>query len=66
MAEVLIAFASEIGRNLLPNGHIILSGILVDRLEKVKKAYLEQGFIFVEEKIKGEWSALVVKSGETK
>lgn len=63
MAEVLIAFAPYIGANLLDGGVIILSGILADRLERVKKAYLDAGFIFVEQKIKGEWSALVVKKG---
>ena len=60
MAEVLISFASGIANNLKENGIIILSGILVDRLEKVKKAYLDNGFKFVEQKIKGEWSALVL------
>lgn len=61
MAELLIAFAPEIGNNLLSGGYIILSGILADRLEKVKTAYLEQGFTFVEQNVKGEWSALVLK-----
>jgi len=63
MAEVLIAFAPFIGGNLNLNGKIILSGILADRLEKVKDAYIKAGFIFVEEKIKGEWSAVVFKCG---
>jgi ribosomal protein L11 methyltransferase len=61
MAEVLIAFAPYIGANLFDDGIIILSGILRERLDAVKKAYLDAGFIFVEEKIKGEWSALVMK-----
>ena len=61
MAEVLIAFAPYIGGNLKKNGIIILSGILADRLEKVKNAYTGAGFSVVEDKIKGEWSALVVK-----
>lgn len=61
MAEVLIAFAPHIGANLNDNGYIILSGILADRLEKVKKAYLDSQFNFVEEEIKGEWSALVMQ-----
>jgi ribosomal protein L11 methyltransferase len=60
MAEVLIAFAPYIGANLKDGGKIILSGILTDRLEKVKDAYLKHGFTFVEDKIKGEWSALVM------
>ncbi len=63
MAEVLIFFAPYIGNNLNKSGKIILSGILADRLEKVKTAYLEQGFTFVEQKIKGEWSALVMSLG---
>ena len=63
MAEVLIAFAPYIGGNLLDGGTIILSGILADRLERVKDAYVKAGFIFAEQKIKGEWSALVMKKG---
>lgn len=64
MAEVLIFFAPHIGNNLHENGIIILSGILVERLEAVKKAYLDAGFTFMEEKIKGEWSALVLRKGK--
>ena len=30
----------------------------------LKDAYLNAGFTFLEEKIKGEWSALVMKKGE--
>ena len=63
MAEVLIAFAPYIGANLNENGVIILSGILAERLVAVRSAYLNAGFTFVEEKIKGEWSALVVRKG---
>ena len=64
MAEVLIGFASHIGGNLNDNGIIILSGILTDRLGAVRDAYQKAGFNFVEDKIKGEWSALVMRRGE--
>ena len=64
VADVLIGFAPFIGGNLKQNGKIILSGILVDRLNVVKQAYLNAGFIFVDEKIKGEWSACVFRKGE--
>ncbi len=64
MAEVLIAFAPYISNNLCDNGIIILSGILVERLGAVKNAYLLAGFEFVEENIKGEWSALVMRKGK--
>ncbi len=63
MAEVLIAFAPYIGGNLNDNGIIILSGILTDRLSAVRSAYEKAGFIFVEDRIKGEWSALVMRKG---
>ena len=61
MAEVLIAFAPYIGGNLTDGGIIILSGILADRLDRVKTAYQDSGFVFVEQEIKGEWSALVMR-----
>ena len=64
MAEVLIAFAPYISENLLDDGIIILSGILTDRLSAVKTAYENSGFSFVEQKIKGEWSALVMRRGD--
>jgi precorrin-6B methylase 2 len=61
MAEVLIAFAPHIANNLLENGKIILSGILADRLDKVRLAYEKAGFKYIESKVKGEWSALVMQ-----
>ena len=64
MAEVLIAFAPYISNNLNEQGKIILSGILTERLTAVKQAYLLAGFKFVEQKITGEWSALVMQKGE--
>ena len=64
MAEVLVAFAPYLINNLKDNGIVILSGILKDKLNLVRKAYENAGFIFLEDKIKGEWSALVVKKGD--
>ncbi len=64
MAEVLIAFAPYIANNLNKEGIIILSGILTDRLSAVRGAYESAGFRFVKDRIKGEWSALVMKKGE--
>ena len=34
---------------------------VLERLEAVKQAYLNAGFKFIEQEIKGEWSALVLK-----
>lgn len=60
MAEVLCAFAPYISQNLNENGIIILSGILSDRLQKVIDAYAENGFKYIESKVQGEWSCLVM------
>lgn len=64
MAEVLISFAPYIGNNLERGGIIVLSGILADRLDCVKDAYLKAGFNYIESKTKGEWSALVMGKRE--
>ncbi len=61
IAEVLILFAPNIGKNLEDNGVIILSGILTDRIEKVVKAYEDNGFTLLDKNIKGEWCALAFK-----
>ena len=61
MAEVLIFFSKHIKNNLKDKGYIILSGILVDRIDKVITAYEQNGFELIEKNIKGEWSALVMQ-----
>lgn len=63
MAEVLIAFAPRIGDNLKENGVIILSGILTDRKDKVRKAYESAGFVMDAETVKGEWAAMAFRKG---
>ncbi len=62
MAEILIAFSKDIGKNLLPDGKIILSGILNDRADKVISAYESAGFSLVKSNSKGEWTALLFSS----
>ena len=61
MAEVLIGFAAGLKNNLNVGGTVILSGILVDRLDKVVAAYKAQGFELLKTKIKGEWAAIALK-----
>ncbi len=61
IAEVLIFFAPNISKNLEENGVIILSGILTDRIDKVEKAYIDNGFTLIDKNVKGEWCALVFK-----
>ena len=60
-AEVLVLLAPDIKKYLKEGGTVILSGIIEDRLEKVKSAYFGQGMSAVEAHKKGEWYALVLK-----
>ena len=64
MAEILIAFAPYIGGNLTENGVIILSGIILERIDAVIKAYEDAGFSLIECKKQGEWSALAMRKGK--
>ena len=61
IAEVLVGFSKDIGKNLFDGGYVILSGILTDRIDKVITAYENTGFTLKDKNIKGEWCALVFK-----
>ena len=61
MAEVLVFFAPNIGKNLNDNGVIILSGILNTKLEMVLSAYVKAGFEELKTVKKGEWCALAMR-----
>lgn len=63
-AEVLVLLAPSIPENLKGDGVLILSGIIEDRLDKVKAAYAEIGMHIIKEQRKGEWFALVLKRKE--
>ena len=60
-AEILIVLSESINNYLKENGLLLLSGILNDRLDKVRSAYMEKGFEIIETFSKGEWSALVAR-----
>lgn len=61
MAEVLVAFSPNIGKNLNDNGIIILSGILNTKLNFVLDAYTKAGFSLIKTLQKGEWSAVAMR-----
>ena len=50
-------------KNLKEKGTLILSGILNDRVEKVKAAFGAVGLRMAQERHKGEWCALVLERG---
>ncbi len=60
-AEILTGLAPAVPAHLNEGGTVILSGILPDRMEKVKKAFAQAGLLPVKEERRGEWMALVLK-----
>ncbi len=60
-AEILLRLVKSVNGYVKKNSVVILSGILKDRLDKVKSAYESEGFKTLEYKISGEWSALVLE-----
>lgn len=60
-AEILCRLAPTIPYNLKPDGVLILSGIIADRLNMVKEAFSAVGLKTIREEQKGEWFALVLK-----
>lgn len=60
-AEILLRLVENVNFYLKEGAKIILSGILKDRLEKVKFAYEAVGLKVIEQEIRGEWSVLVLE-----
>ena len=60
-AEVLVSLAESVSACLKRGGALILSGILHDRVERVKSAYEAQGMSLERERSQGEWHAMVLR-----
>ena len=58
-AEILVRLAPTVPRNLKKGGTLILSGIIADRLARVKEAFSAEGLTLQKQMHKGEWYALV-------
>jgi len=63
--NVLLGLAAEFIQYLLPQGILILSGLLETDFEMVSAAYKQAGFELIERKQRGEWLALVCKKQKT-
>lgn len=59
VADVLIDIRKDIKKRVKTGGIIILSGIINDKKQSVRGKFEQEGFLFVKEKIKNEWSAMV-------
>jgi ribosomal protein L11 methyltransferase len=61
IADVIILLAEGVKEHLLPNGIFISSGIILDRVNDVEKALVDNGFNIVEIRKMGEWAAIIAK-----
>lgn len=59
MAEVLIGFCQGVYKSVKKGGKVILSGIVAEKADDVKRAYEAVGFTQVEQETRGEWCAEV-------
>ena len=58
-AEILVRLAPDVPRYLKKSGTLILSGVIQDRLARVKEAFCREGLTLQREMHRGEWYALV-------
>ena len=63
-AEILVSLAPAAAAHLNEGGTVILSGIISDRVERVREAFRAAGLQTVREIAKGEWYALVLKEAK--
>lgn len=59
IAEELIRLSKPLKERILTGGYLILSGIIVDKTDRVKKAF--EGLVLEKELIEGEWGSLLFK-----
>jgi ribosomal protein L11 methyltransferase len=66
VANILLAtlceLADAISRRVAPGGMLILSGLLVDQLDAVLRAYLPRGLREDDRRVRGEWGLLQLRS----
>jgi ribosomal protein L11 methyltransferase len=60
-ADVLESLAPKLPARVVPGGHAILSGILVEQVESLLPAYARAGFALIGREDEGEWTGLLVR-----
>lgn len=64
LADIIIKMLPDAKKLLTKNGHLILSGIILDKEEAVSTALAENNFEVVEKLQQGDWVALIVSHAE--
>lgn len=59
--DVLIQINNEINRRIRKGGILILSGLLIQDEDEIKREYEKLSFTFLDSKISGEWIAVVFR-----
>ena len=60
VANPLIEMTGEISQAIAPQGHVILSGILLEQAEEVLNRYQQHGFTFDDRVLANEWETLIL------
>jgi ribosomal protein L11 methyltransferase len=64
MADIIKILAKDVKNFLKEDGVFISSGIILDKIEEVKSALVENKFEVIDVKTQGEWSAIVSKKAK--
>lgn len=64
IAKVLVDIAGELSEKVRPGGTVIGSGIVTERVDDVRKAFEAEGLRVVEERVDGDWVALIAERVE--
>ncbi|WFD11580.1 50S ribosomal protein L11 methyltransferase [Tepidibacter hydrothermalis] len=64
IADIIAILAKDVSNFLNEDGLFISSGIILDKIEFVKAALIENNFEILEVNTMGEWAAIVSKKGE--
>ena len=64
LAEVIVVLTKDITKFLKNGGIFITSGIILEKIDMVKKAIIEEGLSIIDTMTLGEWACIVGKLGE--
>lgn len=59
LADIIISLTEPVKALLAENGLLLVSGIILDREEDVREAYMQAGYHFYDSRVSGEWAALL-------
>lgn len=61
IAKVLVDIAGELAAKMKPGGTLLASGIVIERADDVREAFKANGIHIAEERVDGDWVALIAR-----